>query len=384
MKLSLSDKIRFDRNEFSGAFGDIGTDLPLIIGMILAAGLDSASVLIMFGLLQVFTAFVYGLPMPLQPLKAVALIVIAQNISPGVLYGGGLAIGIIMMVLTITGLVNYLSTFIPKVVIRGIQLGLGLQLANIAINQYITPASTSGYILAAFAFILTFFLMGNRKYPPALIIIISGIFYGYLFNVPLEKPFQVGFSMPEVQSLSHVDIWTGFLILALPQIPLSLGNSILATNQVLKDYFPEKKVGIKKISLTYSFINLVLPWFGGIPACHGSGGLVGHYSFGARTGGSLIIYGSFYLIAGFFFSTSFENFLQVFPLPILGVILLFEALYLMILIKDVTFHHDDLILTVLTGLMASLLPYGFLIAFVVGTILYYIKKHLLKPIGRDQ
>ncbi len=29
----IQARIRFDRNERSGAFGDIGTDLPLIIGM---------------------------------------------------------------------------------------------------------------------------------------------------------------------------------------------------------------------------------------------------------------------------------------------------------------------------------------------------------------
>lgn len=30
------ERIRFDRNELSGAFGDIGTDFALVVGMILA------------------------------------------------------------------------------------------------------------------------------------------------------------------------------------------------------------------------------------------------------------------------------------------------------------------------------------------------------------
>lgn len=85
--------IRFDRNELAGAFGDIGTDLPLIVGMILAAGLDSASALIMFGVMQVFTGLRYGIPMPVQPLKAMAALVIAQKLSGSVLFGGGLVIG---------------------------------------------------------------------------------------------------------------------------------------------------------------------------------------------------------------------------------------------------------------------------------------------------
>src|SRR6267142_197039 len=89
--------IRFNRNELAGAFGDIGTDLPLVIGMILAAGLDSSSVLILFGAMQVMTGLVYGLPMPVQPLKAVAVIVITQKIGGDLIYGGGLAIGITML-----------------------------------------------------------------------------------------------------------------------------------------------------------------------------------------------------------------------------------------------------------------------------------------------
>src|ERR1700730_18889549 len=85
--------IRFDRNELSGAFGDIGTDFPLIVGMILVAKLDAASVLIMFGLMQLLTGFVYGMPMPAQPLKAMAVLVITRKVSGNVLYGGGVAIG---------------------------------------------------------------------------------------------------------------------------------------------------------------------------------------------------------------------------------------------------------------------------------------------------
>jgi hypothetical protein len=55
--------IRFDRNELSGAFGDIGTDFPLIVGLILAAHLDSASVLIVFGGMQILTGLLYRMPM---------------------------------------------------------------------------------------------------------------------------------------------------------------------------------------------------------------------------------------------------------------------------------------------------------------------------------
>jgi hypothetical protein len=72
-------RVRFDRNELSGAFGDLGTDFPLVVGMVLAAGLDVTSVLVMFGLMQVLTGLAYGLPMPVQPLKAMAVIVASSS-----------------------------------------------------------------------------------------------------------------------------------------------------------------------------------------------------------------------------------------------------------------------------------------------------------------
>src|SRR6266446_9672925 len=137
-------RIRFDRNELSGAFGDIGTDLPLIVGMILAAKLDPASVLTMFGLMQLLTGLTYGLPMPAQPLKAMAVLVIAGRANANVLYGGGLAIGIVMFFLAVTGLIDWLAEFIPKSVVRGIQFGLGLQLAILALTDYVPSDGRAG------------------------------------------------------------------------------------------------------------------------------------------------------------------------------------------------------------------------------------------------
>ncbi|MDI9385136.1 MAG: putative sulfate/molybdate transporter, partial [Verrucomicrobiota bacterium] len=85
--------IRLDRNELAGAFGDIGTDLPLLVGMVLASGASGMQVFVVFGTLQILSALIYGIPMPVQPLKAVAALVIAQGIAAPVIFGAGLAIG---------------------------------------------------------------------------------------------------------------------------------------------------------------------------------------------------------------------------------------------------------------------------------------------------
>ena len=374
----LERNIRFNRNELSGAFGDIGTDLPLIIGMIIASGLDSASVLITYGIMQIMTAFIYGIPMPVQPLKAVAMLVIAHKITPDIIYGGGLAIGIVMMLFTLTGLIDLIAKYIPKVVVRGIQFGLGIQLAMVALKEYVVADSYPGYIIAALAFILTIILIGNRKYPPAIFVIAAGIIYALVMHFDILATVRfVQFAAPKLYSPSISDILTGFLILAIPQIPLSIGNSIIATRQVAHDLFPEKEITIRKISFTYSIINLINPFLGGIPTCHGSGGMAGHYAFGARTGGSVMIYGMLFLILGLFFSGSFEAVVKIFPLPVLGIILLFEGLWLMVFIKDVIDSKKSFLIALLVALISCGLPYGYLIGMVVGTILYYISdKHV--------
>ena len=376
--MSLVKGITFNRHELSGAFGDIGTDFPLIVAMVLAADLHAPSVLIMFGLMQIATGLLYKIPMPAQPLKAMATLVIAQQLDGGLLFGAGLAIGVVMLGLSLTGALDGLAKLIPKVVIRGLQLGLGITLALLALKQYIPADGPNGYLLAVLAFGLILLLMGNKKYPAAIVVIVLGVLYALFFNLNLQDLSQaVGVNLPEWHVPSRDDIMKGFFLLALPQIPLSLGNSVLATRQVAADLFPERKpLTIKKIGLSYSLMNLINPFFSGIPTCHGAGGMVGHYTFGGRTGGSAIIYGLLYLVLGLFFGENFQSIIQVFPLPLLGVILLFESVALMLLIRDAVHETKGMVIVLLVGVMAAGLPYGFLIAMVVGTVLYYLPLNL--------
>ena len=365
--------IRFDRNEVAGAFGDLGTDLPLLIGVIAASGIDSASVLILFGLMQVFTGLWYRMPMPVQPLKAFAALVIAQKLPGRIIFGGGLAIGVSMFFLSVTGLIDALARLVPKAVVRGIQFGLSLQLATLALTKYVGADGAAGYALAAGAFAVTVVLFGNRRWPAALIVIALGMTYAFLFKLDFAMAQKaVGLHMPTWHLPQLADILTGAVLLALPQIPLSLGNSILATKQVAHDLFPEREpLTIKKISFTYALMNLVNPFFGGFPVCHGSGGMVGHYAFGARTGGSVVIYGGIFLVMGLFLSQGFADVVQIFPLPVLGVLLLFEALSLAMLLRDVSDRRADLLVALLVGLLCAGLSYGYLVGLVVGMAVYY-------------
>jgi xanthine/uracil/vitamin C permease (AzgA family) len=321
----------------------------------------------------VLTGLRYGIPMPVQPLKAMAALVIAQKLSGGVLFGGGLVIGVIMLVLTVTGLIDWLARVVPKTVVRGIQFGLGLQLALLAVKDYVQADGAAGYVLAAVGFVITIALMGNRRFPAALFVIALGIVYAFIFKIDFSAVWHgASLHLPRLQVLTRQDLLTGLVVLAVPQIPLSLGNSILATRQVAEDFFPERPLTIRTISSTYSIMNLVNPWFGGIPTCHGSGGMAGHYTFGARTGGSVIIYGCLYLALGLFFSGCFAQVIQVFPKSILGVMLAFEGLAMLLLVRDIDGSKADLLIAMLVGLMAVGLPYGYAIGLIVGIALVYL------------
>ena len=325
--------------------------------------------------MQILTALRYRIPMPVQPLKAVAALVIAQKISGSILFGGGLAIGILMLFLTVTGLVDVLARVVPKAVVRGIQFGLGLQLATLALKEYVGADGARGYVLAALGFVVVVVLMGNRRYPAGLFVIAMGLVYAAVFKLSGATMLNsVGLRLPHFYRPTTHDVWLVFVLLALPQIPLSLGNSVLATRQIAEDLFPERRLTVRKIGFTYSLMNLINPFFGGIPTCHGSGGMMGHYAFGGRTAGSVILYGTLFLTLGLFFSGGFAHVVQVFPLPILGVLLLVEGMRIMLLIRDTVDARAGFSIAVLVGLIAAGLPYGYLVGICVGTLLFYVAK----------
>lgn len=364
--------IRFDRNELAGAFGDLGT-FPLLIGMTLAAGLDGASVLLMFGLMQLLTGLIYRMPMPVQPLKVMAAIVIAQQASAATLYGAGLAIGLLMLILAASGLLQWLARVVPRCVVRGLQFGLGLQLAAIALGKFVQADGVYGYVLAACAFTITILLLGNRRFPAALPVLMLGLVYALIFHWHGELADSFGFRLPKLHVPQLADVLTGFVALALPQLPLSLGNSVLATRQLAEDLFPQRRLSAGKIGLTYALMNLVNPWFGGVPTCHGAGGMAGHFAFGARTGGSVIISGSLFVFLGLFFGAGFEHLVKVFPLPMLGVILLFEALGMIWLVSETARSSSEFPIAMLVGLVAVWLPYGYAIGLLLGCALFFLR-----------
>ena len=368
-------RIAFNRSELAGSFGDLGTDLPLLMGMIAVNGIDPASTFIVFGSLQLLTGLLYGIPMPVQPLKAIAAILITTGARADLMYGAGLVLGAVMLILSLSGGTAKIAAWMPQCVVRGIQFGLGMNLMLVA-TGYMQKMGGIGWLISAVGILLVLYLGQNRNVPVSLVLVASGLVIAWFTDLRQDVIFSGwGFSLPRPHIPGWDDLLNGALLLALPQIPLSLGNSIIATGLLVSDLFPDRRdITVKKISLTYGLMNLAVPFLTGVPVCHGAGGLAGHYRFGARTGGSVILYGVIYLVFGMFFSSVIAEVVKIFPFPILGVLLFFEGFALAQLLRTTSASPSELAVALWVGIMIIALPYGYLIGMVSGVFIFYALK----------
>ena len=385
--------IAFNRNELGGAFGDIGTDLPLILALIAINGLDATSAFVMFGVFQLLTALRYGIPMPVQPLKAMAAIMITSQpvLPPEVLFAGGLVVGAIIFILGLTGTIDRINALLPAGVVRGIQFGLGLTLMLVAVGFMLGDLADPlidrlpGILLAVAGVVVVILLGRNSRFPPALLLIAAGVGLA-VFSLDFDLlRAGIGFQLPQIYIPTLDHLVEGGFFLAVPQVPLSIANSIIATSFLVRDLYPRRTdITPRRISLTYGAMNLVSPFFSGVPICHGSGGLAGHHRFGARTGGSVIIYGAIFLILGLFFGGVIFEAVKVFPFPILGALLLFEGFALAKLVTKVQDSRPDLLVALLVGVLVIGfrvigIPFGFVVGILGGTAVYYllVRKRIL-------
>lgn len=372
-ELASRAPLLFERREFAGAFGDLGTDLPLLVGVVVATGLDPTTAFVIFGALQIFSGLTYRLPMPVQPLKAMAAIAIATKLAPPLLVAGGLIVGVTMLLLANSGALTWIARIVPKAVVRGIQVGLGLQLGGLALTKFVLSDGARGLLVAAMALALVLVLRESRKVPAALVVLLLG-FAVAAFTWPHDLALPLGFRLPQLPSRwpTTDEFLRASVLLALPQIALSLGNSVLATKQVAQDLFPDRPpLTVRRIGTTYGLMNLVAAPLGGLPVCHGSGGMVGHYTFGARSGGSVVIYGVFLITAGLFFVGDPATFQRLFPGPVLGVLLFVEAVSVLLLVRDIARDNTALAMAIACGITAAYAPYGYAFALVGGTLAWY-------------
>jgi len=372
---------RFDRMEWAGAFGDLGTLIPFVVAYISVLKMDPFGILFSFGAAMVICGAYYKTPFPVQPMKAAGAVAATQAaqtavITPAAVYSAGLVTGVIWLVLGLTGAAHRVTKLVPRPVVIGIILGLGVGfmlegIKMMATNWWIAGIGLSGTVL----------LLTNRTIPAMFLLLLFGALCGAALNPAVLQGLSgvaVEFRAPSfaLSMFSWHDFLIGAVFLALPQVPLTLGNAIIAITDENNRLFPDRPVTEKSVATSTGLMNLAGAAAGGVPMCHGAGGMAGHVAFGARTGGALIILGVILLALALFFSGSVAALFKLFPASVLGVILFLTGAQLALGSCDFSKDRGERFVTLITAAFAV---WNVGIAFVVGLAgAYFGRRGLLR------
>lgn len=375
--------LRFDLAELSGALADLGVMLPLVLALITLNGINASSAFVVIAFAYFLNAFVYRLPVPVQPLKAFAAAALALSLSPGVIAAGAWWMAAIFILIAASGAVDWVGKLFPPPVVRGIQIGLGLLLlrsawtlvtvapdgwvGNLLVLNWSFPIFWTVTLVAAAALLIG--LLWRSEWA-GLLVIISGVTLG-LIHLGIPE-LHLSLSLPTLAVPHLQDFGPAVFLLVLPQIPLSLANSVFATSDAAKQYFGAsgESVSPRRLLLTMGVANIAAASLGGVPVCHGSGGLTAHYRLGARTGGSLLLIGSLFLLLGLLGGTGLLSLLRLIPFPILGVLLAYVGVQHLFLARDLKGFQAWSVALLVAAL--AWLTQNLAIGFLGGIILYAI------------
>ncbi|KAJ4954141.1 hypothetical protein NE237_030973 [Protea cynaroides] len=400
--------------------GDLGTYIPIVLALTLAKDLNLGVTLLFTGIYNIITGVFYGVPMPVQPMKSIAAVAISHGQDFGVpeMMAAGLCTGVTLLLLGVTGLMGLAYKLIPMPVVRGIQLSQGLSFALTAVKYVRIVQNLSkgksvgerpwlgldGLVLAITC--ACFIVMvhgageesegdgedasdlpcesspGRRRRrsvwrifassPSAMIVFMLGVVLAFIRNPRVVKEITFGPSSIKVVSISRHAWKDGFIKGAIPQIPLSVLNSIIAVCKLSSDLFPEKKFSVASVSVSVGMMNLVGCWFGAMPCCHGAGGLAGQYKFGGRSGGCVAVLGIAKLVLGLVLGSSLVKVLNKFPVGLLGVLLLFAGIELAMACRDMNSKQDSFVMLVCTAI--SLVGSSAALGFLCGLVLFLLLK----------
>ena len=307
----------------SGGVADLGVLVPIAAALVLNNGFDPSTLLVGVGGLYVVAGFCFGVPVPVQPIKAAAAITIARDLDPAVLSSGGIVLGIIVFSLGASGLSEVMTRIFTTPIIRGLQLGVGLILLDTALGLLDSGAQ----VLAAsvVAALVLFWSMRNRL-PAALLVVLGGIAFSLMTGARADFALQMW--GPEiVRDLGWSTLVPALILLVVPQLPLTFGNAVAAVVDLEKDLFGAKarRVTPRRVSMTCGSANAVVGLLGGMPMCHGSNGLTAHHRAGARTYRMNLIIGGSLLTAGLFAGPFAFEVLALIPLTVLAGLLAFTG-----------------------------------------------------------
>ena len=369
-------KNRFDRMEWAGAFGDLGTLIPFVVAYISLLKMDPCGMLLAFGIAKIISGFYYKTPFPIQPMKAIGAIAATQSaetiiITPNAVYGAGVVTGVIWFLLGVTGAAKKAADLIGRPVAVGIIMGLGFGFMLEGIKMM-----SQEWILGGTALVGTMVLLTNRVVPVMFLLLIVGAFAAVVHNPTLLDDLtlmRVDFRLPAyaMAGMTWQEFAIGTVFLALPQVPLTLGNAVIAVTQENNRLFPDRPVTQEKVAISTGILNLLGPMIGAVPMCHGAGGMAGHVRFGARTGGALIILGVLIVVVALFFSSSVETIFKILPMPVMGVILFLTGAQLALGSCDFGKSREASFVTLVTAACAV---WNIGLAIVVGVVSYHFLK----------
>jgi len=362
----------FSLREFAGSLGDFGTLIPFTVGYIVLSGFKPTGLLLGIGLTNVFLALAYRLPLPVQPKKVIGTVALAERWPMNRVIGAGFAVGLIWILLSqSTRLSSYLEK-VPNCVVKGVQLGLAFSLA-LAAAEMIEPQ----LLLAVPIMAIAFFLLKSRVLPSSIFLMLFGLFYALITGDLDFYSIKIGLSLPELHIFSLNDIIYGFLYAGFAQLFLTLTNAVVATVALIHELFPDRMdITPRNLLANMGVMNVVTPFIGGMPLCHGSGGLAAQYLFGARTGGAILMEGLLEVSLGLFFSESLLAIFTSFPMFIVGVMLLMTSLELGRVALKLG-DREGLIPMLFTALVSTSFNVAF--GFLAGLLLYIsMKRGLLE------
>lgn len=387
---------RFNRMELAGSLGDLGTILPLAIGMILINGLNPFGLFLGVGLYYVFSGLYFKVTTPVEPMKVIGAYAIATGITASQIQASSLWIFLFLLIIGGTGIITLAARYIPKPVIRGVQLSTGVLLVSQGVKlmlgtskfqalreaaepylsiQNIGPVPL-GLVIGGILGVLTLLLLENRRLPAAIVVVgvglLTGIFFGTREGL---HQIQIGFHLPKLLPFgipSTGDFTFALLVMVLPQIPMTLGNAVVANADLSIQYFPQggQRVTYRALCISMALANLMTFFLGGMPMCTGAGGLASRYRFGARTGGSNLIIGGIFIVLALTLGGYILGFIYLLPMSALGVLLIFAGAQLTLTLLDMNTRKEMFVPILVLGItLASNLAAGFLAGIAVAYML---------------
>lgn len=322
-------RLSFSLQELSGSLGDLGLFIPLVVAVAHLSDMNLGTILIAAGLMNIATGYLFRQPIPVQPMKAIAAVAIADGMTSGSIMAAGMGMAVLLLALSLSGGLDLIHRYVPEALVRGIQLGVGLilvakgvrwilDLPGLGLNSIATAVVVSGLLFVFLA----------KKIPGLLFVFIGGFLFVYIGQPGLFSDLE--FVLPPViLAWPTPSEWRlGLLQGALPQLPLTLLNSVIAVCALSSDYFPRRGIEPRKMAISVAMMNFVCVPFGAIPMCHGAGGLAAQYGFGARTGGSVVMLGMMKLLMGLVIGGFLLQVLSSYPDAILAPMLILAGVEL--------------------------------------------------------